>query len=134
MNALDRLAQLHLVSEQNQILGRWRHRNQIRDRYLSRLVDEKVIELAAGFLEGKYPRCATDQVGEYRQAEHMGVGWDNCDCRVRRLSIFFAALRARKPDTKPVRRFARRLHQQTDRVVAVRRNCDPFSASQELRD
>src|SRR6185503_18331592 len=46
MAALGRLAKLHLVAYQNQVLGRESHGDLVGQADLSRLVDEQVVELA----------------------------------------------------------------------------------------
>ena len=57
MDGLGRLAQLHLVADEDDVPSRDTHRDDVRHRYLTGLVDEQVIEMLVESLMGKEPGC-----------------------------------------------------------------------------
>jgi len=76
VRTLDRLAQLHLVTQQDNIMPGGRHGNQIRQRNLPCFVHEEIVESAlGGFLdEGK--RGASDEVRQRTPIEKLTPSFD----------------------------------------------------------
>ena len=64
MRALDRLAQLHLVSEQHQILRRWPHGDQIGHGNLPGFVHEQVVQ---GAFRSGVDECEDRTANQHRQ-------------------------------------------------------------------
>ena len=53
---------LHLIADQDHILGAHTHRDRIGERDLTRLVDEQIIELLVQFLSREQPSGPGDQI------------------------------------------------------------------------
>src|ERR1700751_2831389 len=64
MRAPDRLAQLHLVAQQNQVRGRRSHPDHVGERDLPSLVDKQINELALRVGMAEDPGCTANEIGQ----------------------------------------------------------------------
>ncbi len=100
MHALDRLAELHLVAEQDEVAGARAHRDQVRDGDLAGLVDEEVVERLVELGAREEPRRAGDELEI--AGRHVLVRLDVLDERAVEASVFVPvdllhAAEARRP-------------------------------------
>jgi len=61
MYPLNGLPQLHLVTQEHNVLGTGTHRNQVRQSHLTGLIDKDVVQLLVHFTIREQPSCTRDQ-------------------------------------------------------------------------
>src|SRR3989344_2411733 len=92
MRTLNRLFQLHLITEQDDILRATRNRNGISKRNLSRFVDKKKVELVFPLGNCKEPRGSTnDTVSICAGSVFAALNKLKTGIRIEKILIFFSS-------------------------------------------
>ncbi len=89
MRSLNRLFELHLIAKQNKTLRRPRHCDDVRQRYLSRLVNEKIVELALPIVPLKDP-CGSGNYSLRKGCEGIAAARDVHEVRILIEKLAFA--------------------------------------------
>ena len=133
--ALDRLAQLHLIAEQDQVFGAHAHGDHVGERDLSRFVDEEIVELTPKSRLRQQPSGAGNKLRRWVSLRDVLIGTDvfdevAIDAVIVRRNLFHADIAGAGFLHLLVHRF----QQVGNDFVAVRGHRYPFSGLKQCGD